>query len=368
MATVALGEWLRAPSWLWAGLAAGLLLLTAILRRSSWFLLLPVATAILLLLSQRTLDRLAHHWSGPQGERERRIQRASSRLNADLTTARLRADSLAVRGLGFGTIPREEGFDAAASLFRGGALESGLMVFEPVGSPRVWAGRFRLWPSPMGDSVSARLTPFYAVLEVRRHDGIGRTAIGAVLLAADPVVPDADQSVAARFREQTEVGLRILSSEAAPDISDVFDYEMPTTAGPRVLFSVQFIPPEQGAAIARARETVSFRISWLLLLTIGGALLVVPAGLGRLMVLLFPLVLVFRSPLGDSLGHPRLVRPLGLPKPAARTGVVFRRGAGADRLGASPARPADPPLAAPPVGRAPRRRRSCSRCPSWWPG
>ncbi len=266
--------------------------------------MLPAATAILLGISQRTLDRLEHHWSGPQGERERRIQRASARLNADLTTARLRADSLAAKALFLGAIPREEGFDAAGLLIRGGALESGVMVFEPTGTPRIWAGRFRLLPEAAGDSVDARLTPFYAVLEVRRHDSLGRTAIGTVLLGADPVVPDADRSVSARFREQTEVGLRILAPEAAPDISDVFDYEMPTTAGPRVLFSVQFVPPEQSAAIARARDLASFRVGWLLLLTMGGALVLAPAGLGRLLVLLLPLALVVRSPLGDSLGIP----------------------------------------------------------------
>jgi signal transduction histidine kinase len=256
----------------------------------------------LLGFGQWKLDRVEHAWSGPRGERERRIERASSHLDRDLTYARLLADSLARRGLGLGMLLREPGFDAAAQLTKGQRLESAVMLFNNSGSPSVWAGRFRLAPRPAGDSVQVRLTPYYAVLEVRRHDGSGRTAVGSVLLGSDPVIPDGGESVAARFREQTEVGLRLLPPEAAPDISDVFDYQLPTTAGPRVLFSVQFVPPEQHEAIGRARQTATSRVAWLLLLTIAAAMWVVPAGLGRLVVLLLPLVPVFRSPLGSSLG------------------------------------------------------------------
>ena len=40
----------------------------------------------------------------------------------------------------------------------------------------------------------------------------------------------------------------------APDSVDVFDYAEPTTAGDRLLFSVQPIPPEQGTAKERVFE------------------------------------------------------------------------------------------------------------------
>lgn len=297
-----MSEWLRAPSWLGAAAGAILLIVTGLLRGRSWLLPLLGATAFALLAGQRDLDRLDRSWTGPRGEREGRVQRASRLLNDELTRARLLADSAASRGLALAPLPREEGFEAAASWSSPGGLEAGFMVFEPGGTPRIWAGRFRLRPEPAGDSVSARLTPYYAVLEVRRHDRAGRRAVGAVLLWADSLVPDGDRSVAARFREQTEVGLHLLSPEAAPDISDVFDYELPTTAGPRVLFSVQFVPPLQGEASARARQAAATRVTWLLLLTIGVAVWLVPPGLGRLLVLVAPLALVFRSPLGSSLG------------------------------------------------------------------
>jgi signal transduction histidine kinase len=281
---------------------AGLLLFTAILQRKGWFAVLPLLPLLALGWSQWNLGRLTQSWGGPSGERERRIQRASARLNDELTGARLLADSLASRGLALATIPREREFEAAAALAEESDLESGLMVLEGSGTPRVWAGRFRVGPEATGDSVGVRLTPYYVVLEVRRHDASGRTAIGSVLLSADSVIPDGNRSVAARFREHTEVGLRLLAPETAPDISDVFDYELPTTAGPRVLFSVQFVPPGQAEAIARTRRTGSIRVTLLFLLTIVGALVLVPAGLGRLVVFLLPVVLVFRSP--PSPGNP----------------------------------------------------------------
>jgi signal transduction histidine kinase len=283
--------------------AAGALLLAAgLLRPQRWLIPLLATTALVLGHGQWNLDRLERSWSGARGERERRIQRASDRLNQELTRARLLADSLARRGIALADLPREAGFDVAGRVLRGRGFEGGLMAFQADGAPYVWAGRFRVRPDPGGDSIDVRLTPYYAVLEVRRQDAAGRRAVGTVLLWANAVVPDGDRSVAARFRERTEVGLHLLPPEAAPDISDVFDYELPTTAGPRVLFSVQFVPPLQAEAIARARQTASTRITWLLLATVAIGVLLVPAGLGRLLLLLIPLDLVFRSPPGTSLG------------------------------------------------------------------
>ena len=299
---LAAGEWLRSPSLALAGAALVLALLTALLLRRSWLLLPLGATALLLASGQWNLGRLQDDWSGPRGEREERIQRASGRLNAELTEARLLADSLARRALVIGGFPREAGFEAAARLGRSGPLEAGLVVFEPSGAPRIWAGRIRLPPSPSGDSVDVRLTPYYAVLEVRRHDATGRTALGAVLLAADPIVSDGGRSVAARFRQRTGVGLHLLLSEEAPDISDVFDYVLPTTAGPRVLFSAQFVPAEQSEAVTRSRRTSSNRVTWVLLLTLAVAIWVVPAGWGRFVLVLLPFGLALRAPLGAILG------------------------------------------------------------------
>ena len=46
----------------------------------------------------------------------------------------------------------------------------------------------------------------------------------------------------------TEVGLTIYPPGSAPNSPDIFDYKDSTSAGPRLLFSVQPVPPEQGSA------------------------------------------------------------------------------------------------------------------------
>ena len=263
------------------------------------------------------IDRLQRAWVG---EREARITRASNRLADALRDARLLADALARRALADVTLPVESGFAAAGRLVDPRGLEAGVVVFEPGGAPRSWGGRFRLRPDPSGDSVSVQLTPYYAVLEVRRHDSAGHTAVGTVLLAADPAVPDQARSLATRFHERTEVGLRILAPNAAPDSSDVFDYEQPTVGGSRVLFSAMLIPPEQEEALGRARALGETRVAWAMLLTLLGALWVVPAGLGRLALALLPLGMAVRAPLGSLLGlsawfdpslyHSRFLGPL----------------------------------------------------------
>ncbi|HEV8598546.1 MAG TPA: HAMP domain-containing sensor histidine kinase [Gemmatimonadales bacterium] len=301
-AAIAASEWLRAPSRAAAAAALFLLLLTALLKRRGWLLLPTSLVCVLLGIAQWRIERLERSWGGDHGEREARIQRAQSRFQAELREAFQQADSLARRALTLEALSTEQNFPAAADLIGARGLESGIVVFEASGSPRVWGGRFRLLPSAAGDSVSVQLTAYYAVLEVRRHAASGRTALAAVLLAADPAVPDQERSLATRFRERTEVGLRILAPNAAPDISDVFDYEQPTTSGVWVPFSVQFVPPEQNEALARARAMSREQVAWAMLLTLLGAIWVVPAGLARLVLGLLPIGLALRAPLGTLFG------------------------------------------------------------------
>lgn len=257
-------------------------------------------------LTQWSLERLANSWPA---ERERRIASASGRLANDLQEARLLADTLASRAIRLTGLPREEGFTAAERLVPIRGLEAGVVIYDASGAPYIWGGRFRLPPSPRGDSLDVRLTPYYAVLEVRRHAPGGRVAVGAVLLGAEPAVPDQERGLAARFRERTEVGLSITAPQAAPDSPDVFDYEQPTTGGTRVLFSAQFVPPGQGEAIARARGEGSRRVAWALLAALVLAVWLVPAGAGRVALALLPLGLALRSPLGLLLGVPASFDP-----------------------------------------------------------
>lgn len=272
-----------------------------VLRRRRWIAAPLAVTALLLGHTQWRLERLANAWPA---ERERRIESASGRLADELQRARHLADTLAYRAVQLARLPREEGFAAVERRIPRTGLEAGIAVYESDGAPRVWGGRFRLPPDPAGDSVDVRLTPYYAVLEARRHAADGRVGIGAVLLGADPAVPDQDRGLAARFRERTEVGLSITAPQAAPNSPDVFDYQQPTTLGTRVLFSAQFVPPEQGEAIARARGSGSRGVAWALLVSLVMAIWMVPAGAGRVALALLPLGLALRSPLGGLLGIP----------------------------------------------------------------
>jgi signal transduction histidine kinase len=147
------------------------------------------------------------------------------------------------------------------------------------------------------------------VLEARRHSPQGQTAVATVLLWAHPAVSDRDRSLAELFRGRTEVGLAVYPPGAAPDSPDVFDYEEPTTAGPRLLFSVQPIPPEQGAAKELAFERGSRAIILLVLLALALALSQASQPAERFLLLPLLLWLAVRSPLGAALGVQPLFSP-----------------------------------------------------------
>src|SRR5205823_3413209 len=126
--------------------------------------------------------------------------------------------------------------------------EMSVVVFDQPGRPWAWAGRHRLPPQSQGDTTAARASRYYVVLEARRHSADGRSAVAGVLIWAHPAVPDRGRSLTELFRASREVDLAVYAPGTAPDSADVFDYEEPTTAGSRLLFSVQPVPPEQGVA------------------------------------------------------------------------------------------------------------------------
>ncbi len=103
------------------------------------------------------------------------------------------------------------------------------------------------------------------------------------------------------FREGTEVGLTVYPPGSAPDSVDVFDYEEPTTAGPRLLFSVRPVPPEQGTAKQRAYAGGSRIATWLILLATVIALSLTARPVERFAVLGGLLWLAVRAPVGGAL-------------------------------------------------------------------
>ncbi|MBA2459319.1 MAG: hypothetical protein H0V43_10245, partial [Gemmatimonadales bacterium] len=103
--------------------------------------------------------------------------------------------------------------------------------------------------------------------------------------------------------------LAVYPRGTAPDSVDVFDYEEPTTAGPRLLFSVQPVPPEQGTAKQLASERGSRAVTWLVLLTVACALSMASHPTERFALLGALLWLAVRAPIGPALALQPLFSP-----------------------------------------------------------
>jgi hypothetical protein len=184
-----------------------------------------------------------------------------------------------------------------------------VVILDPGGLPWAWAGRHRLPPVAQGASIGSRTTGYYVVLEARRHTAGGRVAVAGVLIWAHPTVPDRRRSLAELFRERTEVGLSVYPPDTAPDSADVFDYEEPTTAGPRLLFSVRPVPPEQGTAKQLVYERGSRLVTWLVLLTLALALSAARRPLERIGLLAGLVWLSVRAPDRPGPRSPPLFSP-----------------------------------------------------------
>ena len=305
-------EWLRRPAWVWVA-AAALALGAAV------FLLRPLAgwrrrglaaalggLVAAMAVAQGQLASIEHRW--PE-ERQSRVNAASRRLAGDLHAAYHRAERLAEAAAATGADDRETAFELLDRLVPGAGPEMSVVILDADGLPWAWAGRHRLPPTPRGDSIGSRATGYYVELEARRHTRDGRVAVAGVLIWAHPAVPDRGRSLAELFRARTEVGLTVYRPNTAPDSADVFDYEEPTTAGPRLLFSVRPIPPEQGTAKEFAYERGSRAVTWLVLAVLALGLSVAARPVERMALLSALLWLAMRAPVSPALGLQPLFSP-----------------------------------------------------------
>jgi signal transduction histidine kinase len=301
---VAAAEWLRRPSLAWVAVGALAVVgcLVALAPYHGWRRRGLAATLVGLIttiaVTQARLTAIETRWAQ---QRERRVQAASERLSGDLHAALHRADRLAQSALAAAQDDRGAALRLLQRLVPTRGAEMSVALLDPEGDVWAWAGRHRLPPVAEGDSISSRATGYYVVLEARRHSAEGRTAVAGVLIWAHPAVPDRSRSVAELFREGTEVGLEVYPPGSAPDSVDVFDYEEPTTAGPRLLFSVRPVPPEQGTAKQRAYAGGGRIATWLILLVMGLALSLTARPVERFAVLGGLLWLAVRSPVGGAL-------------------------------------------------------------------
>ena len=301
---VAAAEWLRRPvlPWVVVGAVAVVACVATLAPRRGWRSAGLAAALVGLIatiaVTQVRLTAIETRWAE---QREQRVEAASKRLDGDLRAALHQADRLAHSALAAPHDDRAAALRLLSRLVPGSGTEISVVLFDPEGDPWAWAGRQRLPPTAEGDSLGARATGYYVVLEARRHSADGRTAVAGVLVWAHPAVPDRSRSLAERFRERTEVGLVVYPPGAAPDSVELFDYEEPTTVGPRLLFSVQPVPPEQGTAKQRAFAGGSRLATWLILIASGFALSLTSSPIQRFAVLGGLLWLAVRAPVGGAL-------------------------------------------------------------------
>jgi two-component system nitrogen regulation sensor histidine kinase NtrY len=311
-AGVAAAEWLRQPAPIWVGIAWTCVAAAVVAfwpladwrRRILAALLLALAASVT--LSQRQLTAIETRWPD---EREHRVTAASQHLAGDLHSALHQAERLAEAAVRSAPSSRAEAFHTLERLVPPGGPEMSVVVFDQQGLPWAWAGRHRLPPQSQGDTVASRASRYYVVLEARRHSADGRSAVAGVLIWAHPAVPDRGRSLTELFRASSEVDLAVYPPGTAPDSADVFDYEEPTAAGPRLLFSVQPVPPEQGIAKELAFHRGSRAITGLVLLMFAVALTVASSPLERFLLLPLLLWLAVRAPVGTALGLQSLFSP-----------------------------------------------------------
>jgi signal transduction histidine kinase len=321
LALLAGAEWLRAPGTFWVVAAVALATLALLdgLRHHranreaagplrAWLLpgLTALGLALALFLAQRRVAPVGKDWPA---ERERRVNAAFQRLSGELRSAVTRADRLTAAAAPLAAGDRATAFAALAHALPRDQGEMAVVILESTGVPWAWAGRHRLPPEPAGDSISARFSRFYAVLESRRHLPAGRVVVSTVLIWADSAVPRPDRSLAARFGSTAGVQLRIFPPGAAPRGADIFDYVIPTSRGDRLLFSVQPLPPDQEVAERAVSHEVQVWVGFAMLALVCVLLPVAPTPGERLVLLLGLLWCSIRAPLGEAVGLGDLFSP-----------------------------------------------------------
>lgn len=312
-AVIATAEWLHAPTTSWAvaaALLAGLAGAVSLVRSRRAPAVLLAATllllAVTLLVAARQLYLNETDWPA---QREARITAYGDRVGGELRSALRATSRLADRGVEAATRSQDRAFEELAAAVPRAGVELGVAILDSSGAPWAWAGRHRLAPEAVGDSIDARTSGYYVVLETRRHSA-GRVVVASVLVWADSAVPDRSRSVAERFRRATEVGLHVYPPGAAPEHNpDIFDYAEPTTAGPRLLFSVQPAPPSQDEARDRVFTRSGRVVLLLIALSALLALMLAGAPTVRYLLLIGPLWAAARSPTDTLLGVGNVFSP-----------------------------------------------------------
>jgi len=289
---VAAAEWLHGTAAVWAWVAGGAAVATAILAARRPRRALPAAAglaclALGALAVSGTLRVRGIECCWPE-VRAGRMPRDSSQLKGALASAVTEARRLAGRGMTAALLTREGVFDelreAVASGTRTRGVERGVVILAPDGEPLAWAGRHRFVPARDTAELRAVITPFYVSLEARRQTPGGGSAVGSVLLDAAPAAPDRIRAVSARFEDAHGVALRFYAPGLAPHEGDVFDFCPARCAPGAALLSVQPVPPSQSDAKLAALRAATARAGAALALVLLLAFVTAPRGRWRWLV------------------------------------------------------------------------------------
>ena len=295
----AVASWLVNPGLMWAVLSGVLSVPTVLfvvrrLRVAPVAVVLAGLTASLTALSTSWRVReIENHWPDL---REDLIRSASDVLEETLFDAVELARALADSAAATVTASSSEAFDRLEKAVDRHGPEQGAVMLDSAGRAVAWAGKHRLSPQLTGKELSARITPFYVILEAQRQEGAG-LGVGQVVLAADSAVPDRDRTLAHAFARKTGSTLEFYAPQNAPGTADVFDYYLEGDAQPDTLFTVRTVPPTQGTfkldLLAGGTRTVTVLLivtlvlmvtcagahgRWVGAVAIAGVLILTPAG------------------------------------------------------------------------------------------
>jgi two-component system nitrogen regulation sensor histidine kinase NtrY len=300
-ATVAVcAEWLRSPA-MWIALVVAILVVMALTQlRGDRSPLVWTARGALVLLGLLTgweswqLGRIVDDWPA---RREAIVTRASERLGAELDQATRLVGEVAAGATAACDLTREAAFPLVDQVRGGRGSIIAVAILQPTGAPWVWAGRHFAVPAPEGDSLGVQGSSTHLALQVRRPCGHDRTVVATTLIRAAPSEPMAASALVERFRAETDVAVQVWPGDLAPDEPDVFDYQFDTPQGTRTLFSLQAIPPDQGARWTLVAERAGVRVVLLVVLLLGAACVLVPPGGSRALLLVVTSWFAARVPL-----------------------------------------------------------------------
>ena len=267
-----------------------------------------LAFGLLIVLAMVEIRRRAMESADPGDPQS--IPRAETELLAELDRAALRLRA-AAGAVSEADISRSErSFELLSRVRATAGPASAVAILDRSGQPVAWSGKFLSVPVPRADTLAVARTPFYVVLEARRHRADGGTAVASATLWRDGSVSADGEEASSAIRLPPGVSVRFSQATGSDSLATSWPLY-----GPVLALHVTVAAPQEGVAslLERARPLVA----WLLFL-----FLLCCAAAGSTTVLRFapfvmalPLAIIY--PIGEALGARALFSPAWFFSPVA---------------------------------------------------